>query len=32
LDFEIKNVVINLANPPEIKMPEGMKKISLIDF
>lgn len=32
LDFEIKNVVINIDNPPEIKIPEGMKKISLIDF
>jgi len=32
LDFEIKNVVINTEEPPEIKMPSGMKKISLIDF
>jgi hypothetical protein len=32
LDFEMKNVVINTDEPPEIKMPEGMKKISLIGF
>jgi len=32
LDFEINNVVINLEKPPEIKMPNGMNKVSLIDF
>ena len=32
LDFEIKNVVINLEKPPEIKMPNGTNKVSLIDF
>ncbi|NBT57375.1 hypothetical protein EBT16_01180 [bacterium] len=31
-DLEIKDVLINIKNPPEIKMPEGMKKISLIGF
>lgn len=29
---EIKNVVINIKDKLEIKMPEGMKRISLIDF
>lgn len=32
LDFEIKNVVLNITKPPEIKMPEGLKKVSLLDY
>jgi hypothetical protein len=30
LNFEMKNVVLNFSKPPEIKMPQGMNKISLI--
>lgn len=32
LDLEIREVSLNIKDPPEIKMPEGMKKISLIGF
>lgn len=32
LDLEMKDVVVNIKKPQEIRMPEGMRKVSLVDF
>jgi hypothetical protein len=29
---DIVNFAINIGNPPEIKMPEGLKKVSLVGY